>query len=101
MAIVVRPVSEAEFMRQVVRLAGLFGWLVYHTHDSRRSQAGFPDLTLAHPGRGELVFAELKSARGRVRPEQQAWLEALRAAGQRAYLWRPGDWPEIEEVLRG
>ena len=92
------PVSEKQFQAQVLQLAKLSGWLTYHTHDSRRSQAGFPDLVLVRPP--AILFAELKSETGRVRPEQAAWLEALggcRTVGAR--LWRPGDWPEIEETL--
>ena len=38
--------TEAQFQEAVVQLARLTGWLVYHTFDSRRSQAGYPDLTL-------------------------------------------------------
>lgn len=89
--------SEKGFLAAVVRLARLCGWLVYHTHDSRRSQAGFPDLVLCKPPR--VIYAELKSERGRVRPEQQQWLERLRACGADARLWRPSDWKEIQEVL--
>ena len=93
------PETERAFQARVVALFDLLGWRVFHVHDSRRSPAGFPDLVLCRPGR--LVFAELKAARGRVTPEQEAWLLALREAGQRAYLWRPADWPEIEAVARG
>ena len=93
----VRPAAEAQ------------GWLCYHTHDSRRSPSGFPDLVLVRPPR--LIFAELKSQRGRVRPDQQAWIVALEAvAGIRfdvspdklgfeagpmlpeVYVWRPAAW---------
>jgi hypothetical protein len=39
--------------------------------------------------------------RGRVQPEQAAWLDALARCGAvESYLWRPGDWPLIERVLR-
>lgn len=91
------PVSEKEFQRQLLQYARLCGWRVYHTRDSRGSQAGFPDLVLTRGGR--LIFAELKSARGKVRPEQSDWLDALRAAGQVVYLWRPEDWSEIGRIL--
>lgn len=52
--------------------------------------------------RSRLVFAELKSTRGRVTPEQQAWLDQLPATGTETYLWRPADWLSgvIPEVLR-
>ena len=67
--------TEAQFQRTVTEYAALTGWLWYHTHDSRRSHAGFPDLCLVRGDR--LIFAELKSERGRVRLEQEAWLQAL------------------------
>lgn len=94
------PLSEKGFQQQVIELATLCGWLVYHTHDSRRSAPGFPDLVLVMPPR--LVFAELKSEEGRIRPEQEAWLEALSGCTQppESYLWRPGDLQEIQEVLK-
>lgn len=94
--------SEAEFQRQVTQLADALGWsLQYHTHDSRRSQPGFPDLVLVHPGQRRLIYAELKAARGAVSDAQWAWHMALRGAGQEAYIWRPADWPDIERALRG
>ena len=92
--------TEAQFQDAVVQLAQLTGWLVYHTFDSRRSQAGYPDLTLVKGRR--LVFAELKSQAGRVSAEQQQWLGALRAANPASvFVWRPQDWDEIETLLKG
>jgi len=85
-------VSEKQFQSQVLQLAKLSGWLTYHTHDSRRSQAGFPDLVLVRPP--AIVFAELKTEAGKLRPEQAAWLEAVggcRTVGARLSPvgWRP------------
>ena len=37
--------NEKKFQSQVVRIAKVFGWLCYHTYDSRRSEPGFPDLS--------------------------------------------------------
>lgn len=92
--------SEAEFMRRVIQLARLLGFAVYHTHDSRRSDAGFPDLVLVKPPR--VIFAELKSAKGKVRPEQQHWLELLEGCHLiGAYLWRPDDLQMIANILGG
>jgi hypothetical protein len=87
---------EREFQRNVVATARSLGWMVYYTHDSRRSPAGFPDLTLV---RERIVFAELKVEGGRVRPEQFEWTEALLDAGAEVYLWRPCDMREIDRIL--
>jgi hypothetical protein len=98
----VKAGSEAAFQQQVLNLAGFYGWRGYHTHDSRRSQPGFPDLVLV---RGpELIFAELKAARGRVRPDQQEWIAALSAVAAIAhhvdvYVWRPADFDEVHARL--
>ena len=89
--------SEAEFQRTVIELARLHRWLPYHTHDSRRSNRGFPDLVLVRDGR--LIFAELKTAKGQTSPDQRLWLAELGKAHPDVYLWRPGDWREIEEIL--
>lgn len=89
--------TEAVFQRRIRTLCTLLGVRVYHTHDSRRSDPGFPDLVILGPA--GVVFAELKTNRGRVRPEQREWLDDLTRAGLAAYLWRPADWLHINEVL--
>ena|SRR3990167_674060 len=89
--------SESDFRRQVLALAQLCGWKCYFTWTSIRSPAGFPDFCLV---RDRVLFAELKTAKGKVTPAQQEWLDALRAAGQEVYVWRPEDLLEIAEVLR-
>jgi hypothetical protein len=91
--------TEKQFQAQVVQLARLCGWRVYHTHDSRRCAPGFPDLLLLRAG--QFLAAELKTDRGRLTSEQATWLGAFREAGVPAYLWRPSDWPAIERVLAG
>lgn len=99
--------SEAELQTNVEQMMGALGWLSYHTHDSRRSNAGFPDLVAVK--RGRLLFAELKRQSKNPEPEQVIWLEALRAtqiedfegALPEVYVWKPSDWlsGEIERVL--
>lgn len=93
----IRHQSEAAFQRAVIEYAQLNGWAVYHTHFSRHSQAGYPDLTLVRGRR--LVFAELKTATGRMSAEQQQWLNRLALTGVETFLWRPADWPVIEREL--
>ena len=87
--------SEKRFQQQVIDLAHLAGWLVYHTYDSRRSAPGYPDLALCHEARGQYLLAELKSDRGRLSPAQQRWIQALQRAGIECHIWRPGDFDAI------
>lgn len=90
--------TEKAWQAQVLQLATLYRWLAYHPFDSRHSTAGYPDLTLVRPP--SLVFAELKTAKGRLAPAQMVWLEQLRAAGQEAYVWRPDDFEAVQARLR-
>ncbi|TDX78692.1 VRR-NUC domain-containing protein [Rathayibacter sp. PhB151] len=84
-----KETTEAGLQREVEARAAIHGWMSYHTHDSRRSNPGYPDLHLVHV-RGRLsLFLELKTQTGRIRPEQDTWIEALRWAGHRAYFVRP------------
>ena len=94
------PAPEAALLTSVVVLAKRCGWLVYHTYDSRRSEAGFPDLVLVKPGH-PVIFAELKRQDIKLPSgQQQAWLRSLGGAtGVEAHLWRPDDWPTIEAIL--
>lgn len=89
---------EAHFQAAVIRLARLHGWRVYHTHDSRRSEPGFPDLVLAHPLHG-LMFRELKTNRGTLTPEQAEWISLLQMTGADAATWRPMDMDRIKREL--
>lgn len=95
--------TEKSFMATVVQFAKLHGWLVYHTHDSRKSEPGFPDLVLVRTTEGNrrVLFAELKMDGNRLTDEQAKWMTAITLAGVRAVLWRPDDWDEIEGILRG
>ncbi len=67
--------NEAALQQLLTDAAELNGWLVFHDNDSRRNAAGFPDLVLVKPPR--VLFLELKSEIGRVRPEQHVWMDAL------------------------
>lgn len=90
--------TEAEFQKRITDLCDWLKLKWHHETDSRRSKAGFPDLVIVGPG--GLLFAELKTQRGRVSKEQQAWLSALLDVGVRAYVWRPSDWPRIVQELK-
>jgi hypothetical protein len=112
MALRIKPLSESEFTRQVIRLAQLRGYLVAHFRPgmTRRGKwvtavsgdgVGFPDLLLIRIRHGvaKVIVAELKLGRNKLTPEQESWLCAFRLAGIQAYLWRPENWPEIEKLL--
>jgi hypothetical protein len=112
-------VSEASFQKAVIEYAQRCGWEVRHVHDSRRQvvrkdgtkfyvgdalAAGLPDLFM---WRGvKLTMAELKTDRGTLRPAQVAVLDALQKVADASggalmvAVWRPRDWPTIEEALR-
>lgn len=103
--------SELEFTRWVRKQATEgHGWMVYHTYDSRRSDAGFPDLVMVRGGR--IIFAELKydkgyadwddrkpKRRGKISDAQQEWLDALgNVFGVECYVWKYPD--SVGELLR-
>jgi len=102
-------VTEAEFQRAVVELAYACGWRVQHsrTIQTRNGRwmtpilghTGFPDLCLAHRRHG-VLFAELKTTKGRLTADQQLWQECL-AAHLEYHVWRPADWPHIVNRLKG
>lgn len=98
--------TEAQLSEQVTALADLCGWRWTHFRPARTAQGwrtpvsgapGFPDLVLVRGTR--LVFAELKSARGRPSPEQRIWLDLLGRTSAEVYVWTPSDWTTIHECL--
>jgi hypothetical protein len=109
-----KPLSEAQFQKQVLALAKLRGWRVAHFKTAQTAKGayvtpvaadgkGFPDLVMvrAEPGFvARLIFAELKADRGRLGPQQLEWIQALAESDAEMYVWRPADWDEIEEVLK-
>ena len=90
------PQTEEQLQAWVIYEARARNILVSHTPDSRGEVAGRPDLVLVGTG---LAFAELKSPKGIVRPEQRTWHNRLVNAGVPCYLWAPGDEEEILAVL--
>lgn len=89
--------SEKAWQAQIIGLAELNDWWAYHTFNSERSEAGFPDLVLLKPGR--TVFVEVKRMGGELTPEQFMVLEMLLDNDQEAYAWWPDDEAEVFAVL--
>lgn len=74
------------------------GILYYHTHDSRHSPKGFPDVMVLFGNSTRWLVAELKNQKARPAPEQVAWLDAFARVGADVYLWRPIHWLDGEIV---
>ena len=87
---------EKQVQSAILDIARLLGWRVYHTFDSRKSEAGFPDLVLV---RDRVIYAEIKRAGERPRPAQIDWLNALSRAGAEVYVWTEDDYDEIAAIL--
>lgn len=83
-------ISEAKLQKLVENYCLQLGLLYYHTHDSRRSVAGYPDLTIL--GAGGLLLAELKSETGKLSRAQKAWVDASIASHTPVRIWRPAQW---------
>lgn len=98
----VTDILERDLQKHVRAFAEGLGWKIAVTWVSIRSPKGWPDLFAVR--RGEFVAIELKSERGKVSPDQEAWLDALREIpGCRfAGVVRPSGWfaGELDEVLR-
>jgi hypothetical protein len=96
---------ESALLAKIRQVAKTQGWRVYHTYNSRKSEEGFCDLVLARPASttspGRLLFAELKSAKGKLTAAQAVWLDVLRhtVPDIEVYEWRPSDLPDIVDCL--
>ena len=98
-------VNEALFQDQVVRLAKMQGWLVFHASPKmvrpgvwRSDGRGFPDLVLVHRTRG-IVFAELKTDSGKLSEHQVEWAATILSGGGEHHIWRPTDLSKIAKRL--
>jgi VRR-NUC domain len=103
-------VTGGELQDAIVEAAHLAGFRAAHFAPARTAKGwrtparydaqGFPDLVLAGP---RVIFAEIKGDGDRLRPEQEAWLGALRMAGAEVYPWTAKDWREarVEKALFG
>jgi hypothetical protein len=106
--------TERIFQDHVLQLCRMYGWLAHHVPPMRYNNknalgnnwgtgglAGMPDLTLiSQNGRG-IIYAELKTATGKVSPLQQQILNTLERNGAEVYIWRPRDLTAIAARLSG
>ncbi len=101
-----KNMTEKELLANVRELAKLTGWLCYHTHNSQRSEPGFPDLVLLQFGLNpRLCFIELKSQKGQLTRNQMVWGVQLAQLNKPVsyHVFRPADWLDgtIERILKG
>lgn len=92
--------DEKTLQKEVHKICDNLGLLYNHIWDSRYCIGkGFPDLVIV--GQFEVIYAELKSDTGSLKPEQKEWMNRLKNAGHRVYLWRPCDLTSgrIERIL--
>jgi hypothetical protein len=113
MSEITKHLKEGEFLTQVVELAELTGWLVYHARPAWsekgwrtpiQGNVGFPDLVLVRAP--QMIFAELKSQKGKAAETQLTWLSQLNLVARGlnphnifVYIWRPDDWDQIVNIL--
>lgn len=108
--------TENALQDAILETAALLRWLCMHPRPARTSTgwrtaaqgngaAGYPDLTLVR--NGYLIFAELKSATGKLAPAQRVWMDELLLVSMAedrvlTFLWTPDLWLDgtVERVLR-
>ena len=101
-----RKMGEDTLQKNIIDIAHALGWKVAHFRPAKTEKGwrtcvsadgtGWPDLALAR--NQTVIFLELKSEKGKVRPEQQGWLDVL----PNAYVVFPEDWYDgtVEKLLR-
>jgi Holliday junction resolvase len=91
-------VRERDFQATIVQAARYAGWNVYWVWSSIHSPKGWVDLFLLKDGKA--LAYEVKTAQGRIRPEQIECLALLQAAGIPARIVRPADFDEVLAELQ-
>lgn len=108
-------ITEAQWQSQITDLAHFLHYEASHTHNSRFSEPGLPDLILVSEAQQRVIWAELKIGnkpltKGRLSPRskrllpgQEDWVRILKACRQEVYIWRSGidTLEEIAEILQG
>jgi hypothetical protein len=92
-------VTETQLQILVAELCAELGLHHYHARDSRLDDLavpGFPDSVIIGT---EILFRELKSQDGILKPEQRRWGSRIQRAGGDWAVWRPADWQD-RTILR-
>jgi len=93
---------EKVWQNNVRTIALSLGWgrgagFFYHALHSKGSWAGWPDICMSDGT--NLIYAELKSNKGKLTQAQEDILDILSLHHDHVYLWRPGDRDEVYEIL--
>jgi VRR-NUC domain-containing protein len=102
-------IPERAFQDSILEALAVYQWRAIHVRPCRTKTGwrtavqgpgatGWPDVLAVREER--VLVAELKAMGGRLRSDQEEWLAALRRTAVEVYVWTPGDWDEIGEVLR-
>lgn len=107
----IRKPTETDIVRQCLDYLRLCGWTAWRSNTGaavytgaggkrrfvRYGEPGIADILAIGPG-GRLIACECKSATGRLRPEQEAFLASVRRAGGVALVVRSA--AELAQLLR-
>lgn len=99
-------VSERLWQEKVIQIASTCGWDAHHIRPGKYGNtyktdglAGMPDLLLiGRRGQG-ILFAELKTAKGKLSSAQELRLTQLMQNGVECHLWRPADEDKVVKRL--
>ena len=99
-------VSERMFQDQVMQLAATCGWDCHHIRPAKYGAtwktdglAGMPDLILIGKRGQGIMWAELKTDKGKLTEVQEARIVQLISNGEEVHIWRPRDLEKIKERL--
>lgn len=101
-----QAMAEKELQVAVEQVLTTLGYYWFHdpnpdTNQARMPEPGFPDICAVHPLTGATIFIELKTEKGRMKPAQLKWMDAL-AKGPALYLGpvRPHQFDLLVDKLR-
>ena len=92
---------ESDLHRQVQDWLDAHGWVYIHSRMDRKSTTseGSPDFVIGCPN-GRTLWLELKSRRGKIRPEQRYWEVQLRRLGHiHSFIRCMNDFLQISESM--
>jgi hypothetical protein len=86
--------KEKEIKSEIRRYLKIRGFFCWNQWQGQMSVKGVPDIVGLFPKSGRLFAVEVKTDRGRVRPEQQDFMDRINAEGGLAFVAH-----SVEEVM--